>query len=117
MGKGVSQCSFVGTSRVRDRARARHVDADLTKDLETSPPGEWRREIDQTLFPGRYFKEFIFFHKASKTLILADGQIFFGMRLPLLLQRRRTEAAIRKIHSWQHILLSHRRCFDEGPTR
>ena len=90
---------------------------------------------------GGYFKEFIFFHKTSNTLILADtiinieldkvtepwrtatkltgmyhpfGQIFFGMRLPLLLQRQKAEAAIRKIHSWQplRILLSHGRCFD-----
>jgi len=51
---------------------ARHVDVDFTRDLEASPPEEWRLEIDQTLFPGGYFKEFIFFHKASKTLILAD---------------------------------------------
>jgi hypothetical protein len=58
--------------RVRERARARHVDVDFTRDLEASPPEEWRLEIDQTLFPGGYFKEFIFFHKASKTLILAD---------------------------------------------
>ena len=70
------------------------------------------------------FQEFIFFHKASKTLILTDtiinleldkvaepwrtatkltgmyhpyGQIFFGMRLPLLVQRRRANAAIRTI--------------------
>jgi hypothetical protein len=57
---------------VRERARARHVDVDFTRDLEASPPEEWRLEIDQTLFPGGYFKEFIFFHKASKTLILAD---------------------------------------------
>jgi hypothetical protein len=43
------------------------------------------------------------------------GQIFFGMRLPLLLQRQKAEAAITKIHSWQpqRILLSHGRCFDE----
>jgi hypothetical protein len=36
------------------------------------------------------------------------------MRLPLLLQRQKAEAAIRKIHSWQpqRILLSHGRCFD-----
>ena len=42
------------------------------------------------------------------------GQIFFDMRLPLLLQRQKADAAIRKIHSWQpqHILLSHGRCFD-----
>src|SRR5215211_1922399 len=104
-------------------------------------PKKWRREIDQTLFPGGYFKEFIFFHNASKTLILADtiinieldkvtepwrtatkftgmyhpyGQIFFGMRLTLLLQRAKAGAAIGKIHSWQpqRILLSHGRCFD-----
>ena len=127
--------------RVRKRARARHVDVDFTRDLEAAPPEEWHKEIDQTLFPGGYFKEFIFFHKASRTLILADtiinieldkvtepwrtatkftgmyhpyGQIFFGMWLPLLLQRQKAEAAIRKIHSWQpqRILLSHGRCFD-----
>jgi hypothetical protein len=124
VGKGVSQCSFVASPGVRNRARARHVDVYFTRDLEASPPEEWGREIDQTLFPSGYFKEFIFLHKASKTLILVDtiinieldkvtepwrtatrltgmyhpnGQIFFGMRLPLLFQRQKAEAAIRKI--------------------
>jgi Domain of unknown function (DUF4336) len=58
--------------RVRKRARARHVDVDFRRDPDASPPEEWGQEIDQTLFPGGYFKEFIFFHKASKTLILTD---------------------------------------------
>ncbi len=127
--------------RVRERARARHVDVDFTRDLDANPPEEWGSEIDQTLFPGGYFKEFIFFHKTSKTLVLTDtiinieldkmsepwrtatkltgmyhpfGQIFFGMRLPLLLQRQKAQAAISKIYSWQpqRILLSHGRCFD-----
>jgi hypothetical protein len=127
--------------RVRERARARHVDVHFTRDLDATSPEEWRGEIDQTLFPGGYFKEFIFFHNASKTLILTDtiinieldkitepwrtvtkltgmyhpyGQIFFGMRLPLLFQRQKAEAAIRQIHLWQpqRILLSHGRCFD-----
>jgi hypothetical protein len=42
------------------------------------------------------------------------GQIFFGMRLPLLFQRLKAKAAIRKINLWQpqRILLSHGRCFD-----
>lgn len=91
--------------------------------------------------PGGIFKEFVFFHHASGTLILADtimnlefdkldqpwraftklsgmyypyGQIFFGMRLPLLLQRRKARAAYRKIRSWrpERIVLSHGRCFD-----
>ena len=41
--------------RVRERARAGHVNVDFTRDLEASPPEEWGREIDQTLFPGGYF--------------------------------------------------------------
>jgi hypothetical protein len=127
----------------RKRARARHVDVRFKKDLEARPPDEWSREIDQTLFPGGYFKELIFFHRASKTLELTDtiinleldkvsepwrtatrltgmyhpyGQIFFGMRPPLLLQRRKARAAIRRIHSWQpqRILLSHGRSFESG---
>jgi hypothetical protein len=127
--------------RVRQRARARHIDVTFARDLELSPPEEWRQDIDQTLFPGGYFKEFIFFHKKSKTLVLTDaiinieldkmsepwrtatklsgmyhprGQIFFGMRLPLLLQRRKAKAAFAKIRSWrpERIVLSHGRCFE-----
>ena len=126
---------------MRKRARARRVDVDFTRELGANPPKEWQHEIDQTLFPGGYFKEFIFFHKDSKTLILTDtilnleldkitepwraatkltgmyypcGQIFFGMRLPLLLQRQKAQAAIKKIYSWQpqRILLSHGRSYD-----
>ena len=128
---------------VRQRARVRHVDVHFTRDLAAVPPKEWSHEIDQTLVPGGIFKEFAFFHKASQTLILTDtimnfeldklaqpwraftklsgmyfpqGQIFFGMRIPFLLQRTKTKAAVQKIHSWQpqRILLSHGRCFDEN---
>src|SRR5215216_7730361 len=127
--------------RVRQRARARHVNINFTRDLDAHAPEEWRGEIDQLLFPGGYFKEIIFFHKSSRTLILTDtiinleldmisepwrtaakltgmyhpyGQIFFGMRLPLLIQRRQAKGAIGKIPSWRpkRILLSHGRCFD-----
>ena len=126
---------------VRQRARARHIHVTFARDLDPNPPEEWWQDIDQTLFPGGYFKEFVFFHKTSKSLILTDtiinielskmpepwrtatkltgmyyprGQIFFGMRLPLLLQRRKAKAAFAKIHSWQpeRVLLSHGRCFE-----
>jgi hypothetical protein len=127
--------------RVRQRAQARHVNINFTRDLDAHAPEEWREEIDQLLFPGGYFKEIIFFHTASRTLILTDtiinleldkmsepwrtaarltgmyhpyGQIFFGMRLPLLFQRRKAKAAMEKIHSGQaqRIVLSHGRCFE-----
>ena len=126
---------------VRRRARARRVEIRFDADLQPDPSEAWRRELDQTLVPGGIFKEFVFFHQASATLILTDtimnieldkigepwrtatrlsgmyhphGQIFFGMRLPLWLQRKKRRAAFGKIQSWhpQRILLSHGRCFE-----
>ena len=126
---------------VRRRSRARHAEILFGRDLDLDPPDEWRNELDQTLFPGGYFKEFIFFHRASESLIVTDaiinieldkmdepwrtftrmsgmyyprGQVFFGMRLPLLLQRKMAAAAIAKLVAWRprRILLSHGRCFD-----
>jgi hypothetical protein len=143
---------------VRQRSPARRLDIHFARDLAPTPPEEWRSELDQALFPGGYFKEFIFSHRESATLILTDtiinieldkmdepwrtftklsgmyhpyGQMFFGMRLPLLLQRRKAEAAIEKIYAWRprRILLSHgrnfevdageviRRIFGERPTK
>ena len=128
---------------VRRRARARHIEVDFTRELGPQPPEEWRDEIDQTVVPGGIFKEFVFFQKASGTLILTDtimnleldkidepwrtfarltgmyhpnGQIFFGMWLPLLLQRRKTKAAFEKIRSWKprHILLAHGHIIDDA---
>ena len=126
---------------VRRRSRARHVKIHFGRDLDLDPPDEWHNELDQTLFPGGYFKEFIFFHRESASLIVTDaiinieldkvdqpwrtftrmsgmyfphGQVFFGMRLPLLLQRKKSASAIAKLHEWRprRILLSHGRCFD-----
>ena len=50
---------------VRKRARARGTDIHFTRDLAFEAPAEWRREIDQTLFPGGYFKELVFFHRPA----------------------------------------------------
>ena len=127
---------------VRRRARARHIEIHFDRDLQSVPPQDWADEMDQTLVPGGIFKEFVFFHRASGTLILTDtimnleldkidqpwraatrlsgmyhphGQVFFGMRLPFLLQRKRTETAVQRIRSWDpdRIVLSHGRCFDD----
>jgi len=123
------------------RARVRGIDVRFNRDLGSSAPEEWRDDIDQTKIPGGIFGEIAFFHKRSKTLMLTDtilnleldkltqpwrfvtritgmyypsGQIFFGMRLPMLLQRRKTRDAIRKILAWQpeRITLAHGRCFE-----
>jgi hypothetical protein len=131
-----------GSAQAYRRAQARRIDLRFTTHLSETAPADWQDEIDQTLIPGGVFKEFAFFHIGSKTLILTDtiinielhkinqpwrfatritgmyyprGQFFFGMRLPQLLQRRRTRSAFAKIRSWrpERIVLSHGRCFDE----
>lgn len=126
---------------VRQRARARRIEVHFGKELGREPPPEWRDEIDQTLVPGRIFREFVFLHRSSRTLILADtimnlesakidqpwralarisgmvyphGQIFFGLRLAQLLNRNGRQEAFDKIRSWRplRIVLSHGRSFD-----
>ena len=128
---------------VRERARARGIQVQFKRDLCTQAPDEWRNEIDQTTIPGGIFGEFIFFHKESRTLILTDtiinfeldklgqpwrfatrmtgmyyprGQIFFGMRGALLLQKRKSKASVERILSWQpeRIIISHGRCFESN---
>ena len=125
----------------RARARARGIDVQFKRDLGVDAPDEWRDEIEQVAVPGGIFEEIVFFHTISKTLILADtilnleleklrqpwrfatwltgmyypnGQLFFGMRLPLHLQRRKTRVAVEKMLSWwpERIVLSHGRCFE-----
>jgi len=127
--------------RVRQRARARHLNIRFARDLGAAPPEEWREDLDQTLFPGGYFKELIFFHWGTRTLVVADsiinieldkmdepwrtatkltgmaypyGRTFFGMRLPVLFQRRAAGTVAAKIRDWQpkRVLLCHGRCFD-----
>lgn len=130
-----------GSRAAARRARARHIDVRFDRMLDEDSPAEWREEIDQTPMPGGIFKEVVFFHNASRTLILTDtimnldpkktdqpwrglarlfgmtaphGGLFFGMRLPLLLQRRRARAAFRAIWSWrpERIVLSHGGIFE-----
>jgi hypothetical protein len=128
--------------RVRQRARARRIDVQFKRGLPTNPPDDWRDDIEQTTVPGGYFGEFVFFHKKSRTLVLADtifnleldkigqpwrfatwltgmyypnGGLFFGMRLPILLQRKKTRTAVDKMLAWQpeRIIVSHGHCFEE----
>ncbi len=140
---GISGRDHLGSPHARERARARGIEVQFKRDLSAQAPDEWRNEIDQTTIPGGIFGEFVFFHKESGTLILTDtiinfelgklaqpwrfatrmtgmyyphGQIFFGMRLPLLLQRRKLKVAAERNLSWQpeRIIISHGRCFESN---
>jgi len=47
-------------------------DITFSKELGMQSEEEWSPEIDQTIFKGSPFKEVVFFHRNSKTVIFAD---------------------------------------------
>ena len=52
--------------------------------LGNEAPAEWRGQVDQTFFAGRpYENEVVFFHRASRTLVLCDLAFNFGASAPL----------------------------------
>jgi hypothetical protein len=52
--------------------------------LGDEAPEEWRGQVDQVFFRGRpYENEVVFFHRASRTLILCDLAFNFGPSAPL----------------------------------
>ena len=106
---------------------------------------EWRGEIDQTIIPGAVSDEVVFFHKQTRTLIIADTIMNFeldrmkqpyrlvarlfgvyappggmppDLRFALWPSRQQVKPVYEKILSWEpeRIILSHGRCFDTDGT-
>jgi hypothetical protein len=73
---------------VRERAAAQGAAVVFDADLADTPPDAWAADLDQLRFRGsRVIEEFVFFHRASATLVLADlienferGKLGRGMR-------------------------------------
>lgn len=73
---------------VRERAAAQCVEVAFDAELADAPPRAWAGDLDQFRFRGsRMIEEFVFFHRASATLVLADlienferGKLTRGMR-------------------------------------
>ena len=58
---------------VKERALSQNCTINFTRDLLENPPAEWAGEIDQLIFKGSpVLEEVVFFHQASKVLILTD---------------------------------------------
>lgn len=59
--------------KVRARAKKQHVDVQFDADLGPDAPADWAQEIEQMIVEGsNVHREVVFFHKASRTLILTD---------------------------------------------
>ncbi|NII10727.1 DUF4336 domain-containing protein [Oleiagrimonas sp. C23AA] len=132
---------------VRERAASQHIDVTFQFDLGASAPAAWAGQIDQLVFAGsRFMEEVVFFHRASRTLVLADlienfesqrvspwwralmrlagsadpdGKLPIDLRLTFLGRKRRARACLERMLAWQpeRVLLAHGRCYLENGTR
>jgi hypothetical protein len=70
---------WIGPGLERKRPDLVHVGV-----LDDQAPDEWKDEVDQVFFRGRpYENEVVFFHRASRTLIMCDLAFNFGPRSAL----------------------------------
>lgn len=128
---------------VRERAQSQGIAVHFDRDLTQKPPEFWRDDLLQTVIPGSFMDEVVFFHKASRTLILADGienfeldrikqpyrflvwaagayhprgQMPIDLRLTFRPKKREVREAITEIISWNpsRIILSHGRCIEHN---
>lgn len=132
--------------RVRERAHSQGFDVRFDADLDRSAPDAWADDLSQTLIPGKFVTEVVFFHKASRTLILADtiqnfeldklrqpyrfmvwaarayaphGQMPIDLRSTFYPRRREVREAVREILAWkpERIVISHGKCIDEDAVQ
>jgi hypothetical protein len=131
--------------RVRQRARSQRIDIHFERDLGPQAPEQWRDAMDQAIIPGAVLDEVVFFHRRSKTLILADTIMNFelermrqpyrliarlcgiyapsggmpaDLRLALWPKRQEVRPAYERVLAWEpeRIILSHGRCFETNGT-
>lgn len=58
---------------VRERAASQQIEVSFDADLGDSPEPAWEEDLDQLVFRGsRFMEEIVFFHRASRTVVLAD---------------------------------------------
>lgn len=129
---------------VRERAAAQHIEVAFDADLADAPPQAWTPDLDQVRFRGsRVIEEFVFFHRASATLILADlienferekltrgmrwlawlggvldpdGKAPLDMRMTFMGRKRLASEGFDRIMAWhpQQVILAHGRCYERN---
>jgi len=127
---------------VLKRAKSQGIDVRFDRELDARDvPQAWRQDLRQTVVPGKLMDEFVFFHEASRTLIVTDaiqnfeldkmrqpyralawlgrayaprGQIPVDLRMTFLFNRAAIRRAARDMLAWQpaRIILSHGRCIE-----
>jgi hypothetical protein len=129
---------------VREQARRHARFADYHHDLEANLACPWSAEIKMCLVPGSYLTEAVFFHVASRTLIVTDliqnyetskianplfrflirlagaadpdGKMPMDLRATFLRHRKPMREAVRAMISWnpERIIIAHGRCYESN---
>jgi hypothetical protein len=128
-----------GPSGLAKRAKTLLIDEFLGE----FPPEGWDDAFGQCLVPGTFLTEFVFFHRASHTLIITDlienfepwrvrnrplrwiikasgaadpdGKAPIDMQLSFIWHRRAVRSAASRMIAWrpEQIVLAHGRCYDK----
>ncbi|MBN2258244.1 MAG: DUF4336 domain-containing protein [Anaerolineaceae bacterium] len=127
---------------VCDRARIQRIPVTFDGELSKDAPADWSNSLNQTVIRGSFMDEVVFFHAASKTLILADGienfelnkikqpyrffvwaagayypcgQMPIDLRSTFWSKKRAVRATVAEMISWQpeRIIVSHGRCIEK----
>ena len=131
---------------VRDRAAQQKIPVTFHADLTDEPPAAWASDFDQVIFRGsRFMDEVVFFHRSTRTLILADlienfelnkvspamgllmrmgGNLDPDGKTPLDLQatfwgqKAQVRPCLEQILAWnpEQIILAHGRCYERNGT-
>ena len=129
---------------IDQRARAQKIPLPQGQELTDQAPPTWSAELDQDLFKGsRFMQEVVFFHKASKTLILTDmieniethqmkthqrllfklgdnaypnGKTPRDLRLTFVGKKTASRTSFETLKNWEpeKIILAHGQCFLEN---
>ncbi len=131
---------------VRERAASRHIDVSFDADLDDEPNRAWREDLDQLVFRGsRFMEEVVFFHRGTRTVILADfienfepekvggfygwlvrlsgvsdpdGKMPLDARLTFLGHKEEARASFRRMLAWrpEKVIMAHGRWYDRNGT-
>lgn len=131
---------------VRERAASQRIEIDFDAELGDGPEPAWREDLDQLVFRGgRFMEEVVFFHRKTRTLILADlienfepervgrgygwlmrlagaadpdGKAPLDMRLTFLGRKDEARASFARMLAWgpEKVVVAHGRWYDQDGT-
>ena len=131
---------------VRERAASQRIDVSFDADLRDEPDPTWRGDLNQLVFRGsRFMEEVVFFHRKTRTLVLADlienfepekiggayrwlvrsagaahpdGKAPIDMRLTFWGRKEAARASFERMLAWEpdKVILAHGRWYDRDGT-